>query len=112
LRLVLLQRGDRILPELTEGLGAFAYKLLMKRGVDIHSIRTNAVSADAVVVEDAKTKETRVIKTRHDGGHRPGGAASVANIAFGGRRNAANQVDKGWKFSITASVGRWVIARW
>ena len=36
LRLVLLQRGDRILPELTEGLSEFASKLLMKRGGGMH----------------------------------------------------------------------------
>ncbi|HYR59339.1 MAG TPA: FAD-dependent oxidoreductase, partial [Chthoniobacteraceae bacterium] len=33
LRLILLQRGGRILPELTETLAAFAHKLLAKRGV-------------------------------------------------------------------------------
>jgi NADH dehydrogenase len=65
LRLVLLQRGDRILPELTEGLSAFAGKLLMKRGVEIAlGSSLHAVSADAVVVEDAKTKQTRTIGTR------------------------------------------------
>ena len=65
LHLVLLQRGERILPELTEGLGKFAYELLMKRGVDIQlSTGLKAVSADAVVIEDVKTKQIRVIKTR------------------------------------------------
>src|SRR5271155_3156151 len=65
LRLILLQRGDRILPELTEGLSAFAHELLMERGVEIllgGSLK--AVSADAVVIEDAKTKQTQVIRTR------------------------------------------------
>lgn len=65
LRLILLQRGDRILPELTEGLSAFAYQLLMKRGVEIQlGGSLKAVSADAVVIEDAKTKQTQVIQTR------------------------------------------------
>ena len=65
LRFVLLQRGGRILPELTEGLGEFAYRLLVKRGVEIQlGASLMAVSANEVVVEDAKTKETRVIKTR------------------------------------------------
>ena len=64
LRLVLLQRGDRILPELTEGLSAFAHQLLMKRGVEIQlGAGLKAVSADAVVVEDARTKQIEVIKT-------------------------------------------------
>lgn len=65
LRLVLLQRGDRILPELTEGLGAFAHELLLKRGIEIHlGVGLKAVSADAVVVEDANTKRTQIIRTR------------------------------------------------
>ena len=33
LRLVLLQRSDRILPEVTASLASFAHKLLVKRGV-------------------------------------------------------------------------------
>jgi NADH dehydrogenase len=65
LRLILLQRGDRILPELTPGLSEFASKLLMKRGVEIQfGTGLKAVSADSVVVEDAKTKQTQSIKTR------------------------------------------------
>ena len=65
LRLILLQRGDRILPELTEGLSAFASRLLMKRGVEIQfGTSLKAVSADAVVIEIASSQQTRVIKTR------------------------------------------------
>ncbi len=65
LRLVLLQRGDRILPELTEGLSEFATKLLVKRGVEIQfGTSLKAVSADAVVVEIASTAQTRTIQTR------------------------------------------------
>lgn len=65
LRLVLLQRGERILPELTEGLSEFAAGLLMKRGVEIQfGAGLKAVTADTVVIADAKTKQTREIKTR------------------------------------------------
>jgi NADH dehydrogenase len=65
LRVVLLQRGERILPELTEGLSAFAHGLLLKRGVEIQlGGGLKAVSADSVVIEDAKTKQTQVIRTR------------------------------------------------
>jgi NADH dehydrogenase len=65
LRLVLLQRGERILPELTPGLSEFASKLLMKRGVEIQfGAGLKAVSAGEVVVEDARTKATQVIRTR------------------------------------------------
>src|ERR1700677_1504543 len=65
LRLVLLQRGDRILPELTEGLSEFASRLLMKRGVEIQfGTSLKAVSADAVVVGIAGNEQPRVIKTR------------------------------------------------
>src|SRR4029077_11606890 len=65
LRLILLQRGERILPELTESLAAFAHKLLAKRGVDIRlGTGLKAVSADAVVVEDRRNRQTEVIATR------------------------------------------------
>ncbi len=65
LRVVLLQRGDRILPEVTEGLGAFAHQLLVKRGIEIQlGSGLKAVSADAVLIEDSKTKQTQVIATR------------------------------------------------
>jgi NADH dehydrogenase len=65
LRLILLQRGGRILPELTEGLSIFASELLLKRGVEIEfGTGLKAVSADAVIVEETRTKKTREIKTR------------------------------------------------
>src|SRR6516165_5492200 len=65
LRLILLQRGERILPELTESLAAFAHKLLAKRGIDIRlGTGLKAVSADAVVVEDKTTQQTEIIATR------------------------------------------------
>ncbi len=61
LRLILLQRGDRILPELTPSLATFAHQLLVKRGVEIRlGAGLKAVSAEAVVVED---KETGAIET-------------------------------------------------
>ena len=65
LRLILLQRGERILPELTESLAAFAHKLLAKRGVEIRlGASLKAVSADAVVVEDKATGKTETLATR------------------------------------------------
>ena len=65
LRLILLQRGERILPELTESLAAFAHKLLVKRGVEIRlGAGLKAVSADAVVVEDKETRKTETIPAR------------------------------------------------
>ena len=65
LRLILLQRGDRILPELTEGLSEFASHLLMKRGVDIQfGTSLKAVSADSAVIEISGNSQPRVIRTR------------------------------------------------
>src|SRR6202007_1668195 len=62
LRLILLQRGERILPELTESLAAFAHKLLAKRGIDIRlGTALKAVSAGAVGVEDRITRQTETI---------------------------------------------------
>lgn len=65
LRLILLQRGARILPELTESLAAFAHKLLAKRGVEIRlGAGLKAVTADAVVIEDKATGRTETLATR------------------------------------------------
>jgi NADH dehydrogenase len=62
LRLILLQRGDRILPELTESLAAFAHKLLVRRGVEIRlGAGLKAVSAGSVVVADKTTGQTEII---------------------------------------------------
>ncbi|HEY5704193.1 MAG TPA: FAD-dependent oxidoreductase [Terrimicrobiaceae bacterium] len=65
LRLILLQRGERILPEVTPSLAAFAHKLLEKRGVEIRlGADLKAVTANAVVIEDKQTRQTEVIDTR------------------------------------------------
>jgi NADH dehydrogenase len=64
LRLVLLQRGDRILPELTDALAAFAHRLLAQRGVEIRlGAGLKAVSAEAVVIEDKATGRIETIAT-------------------------------------------------
>lgn len=65
LRLILLQRGERILPEVTESLAAFAHKLLVKRGVEIRlGAGLKSMSATAVIVEDKATGKTEEIGTR------------------------------------------------
>jgi len=65
LRLILLQGGDRILPELTESLAEFAHKLLVQRGIEIRlGARLKAVSCDSVAVEDKTTREVETINTR------------------------------------------------
>ncbi len=75
LRLILLQRGERILPELTESLAAFAHKLLVKRGVEIRlGAGLQAVSADAVVVQDKATGAIETIGTRTTVATVPAGA--------------------------------------
>ena len=65
LRLILLQRGERILPEVTASLAAFAHKLLVKRSVEIRlGAGLKAVTANAIVVEDKQTRQTETIGTR------------------------------------------------
>lgn len=65
LRLILLQRGDRILPELTESLGHFAHKLLAKRGVEIRlGAGLKAVTAQEAVIEDRVKGTTEIIQAR------------------------------------------------
>ena len=63
-RLILLQRGERILPEVTPSLAAFAHRLLVERGVEIRlGASLRAVTANAVVVED-RTHRLETIATR------------------------------------------------
>ncbi|HEY5814458.1 MAG TPA: FAD-dependent oxidoreductase, partial [Terrimicrobiaceae bacterium] len=65
LRLVLLQRGERILPEVTPSLAAFAHQLLVNRGVEIKlGAGLKAVTANAVLVEDKQTRRSETIGTR------------------------------------------------
>ncbi len=65
LKLVLLQRGDRILPELTESLATFAHQLLAKRGVEIRlGTGLKAASAETVVIENRTTGTTETLGTR------------------------------------------------
>ena len=74
LRLILLQRGDRILPELTETLAAFAHRSLVKRGVEIRlGACLKAVSADRVLIENRTTRGDEIIGAR----------TTVATIAGG-----------------------------
>ena len=59
LRLILLQRGERILPELTPSLAAFAHKLLENRSIEIRlGAGLMAVTANAVLVEEKQTRRT------------------------------------------------------
>jgi NADH:ubiquinone reductase (H+-translocating) len=83
-RLILLQRAKRILPELTESLAAFAHKLLAKRGVEIRlGAGLKAVSADAVAVEDQATRQTEIIATRTTIATVPAGPhAMVTSLPF------------------------------
>jgi NADH dehydrogenase len=65
LRLILLQRGERILPEVTPSLAAFAHRLLVNRGVEIRlGSGLKAVTANTVIVEDKQTRRTEMIATR------------------------------------------------
>jgi NADH dehydrogenase len=65
LRLILLQRADRILPELTESLATFAHRLLVKRGVEIRlGAGLKEVSAESAVIENKGTKTVETIPTR------------------------------------------------
>ena len=64
-RLILLQRGERILPEVTPSLAAFAHRLLVGRGIEIRlGASLRAVTANAVVVEDRQTHRMQTIATR------------------------------------------------
>ncbi len=108
LRLVLLQRGDRILPELTQGLSEFASKLLMKRGVEIQfGTSLKAVSADAVVVEIASTKQTRVIQTRTTVATVPAGPHPLLSMLPLPQEKGRIKVDEG--LEVPEAPGVWAL---
>jgi len=108
LRLILLQRGERILPELTEGLGAFAYRLLMKRGVEIQlGASLKAVSANEVVIENAKTKQTQVIQTRTTIATVPAGPHPLLSMLPLPQEHGRIKVDEGME--VPEAPGVWAL---
>ena len=55
IRVILLHSGDRILPEMTQGLAAFAQRLLKKRGVDIRlKCRLEAATGEEAILSDGR----------------------------------------------------------
>jgi NADH dehydrogenase len=65
LKLVLLQSGETILPEMKPSLAGFAHKVLVRRGIQIEvNTRMTAVTATAAVTKDKASGETRIIPTR------------------------------------------------
>ena len=65
LKIVLLQSGETILPEMKPSLAGFAHKVLVRRGIQIEvNTRMTAVTATAAVTKDKATGETRIIPTR------------------------------------------------
>jgi NADH dehydrogenase len=108
LRLVLLQRGDRILPELTEGLSKFASELLMKRGVEIHfETSLKAMSADAVVVEIEGTKQTKTIQTRTTVATVPAGPHPLLAMLPLEQERGRIKVDEG--LEVATAPGVWAL---
>ena len=62
IRVILLHSGDRILPELTQGLAAFAQRLLKKRGVDIRlKCRLEAATGEEAILSDGQHIPTKTI---------------------------------------------------
>ena len=64
-RTILLQSGNRILPELGEGLAEYAQEILRKRGVEIRlNTRLKAVTADGALMQDRTTDTLDMIHAR------------------------------------------------
>ncbi len=65
IRVVLLHSGDRILPEMAEGLALYAQKLLAKRGVDIrlHTRLAAATSEEAILADGEKIMTKTIVST-------------------------------------------------
>jgi len=108
LRLILLQFDNRILPELTEGLSAFAHQLLVKRGVEIQIGKgLTAVSAEAVVIENAKTKQTEAIRTRTTVATVPAGPHPVVSLLPLPKVRGRIKVDEG--LAVPEAPGIWAL---
>ncbi|MFK7997032.1 MAG: FAD-dependent oxidoreductase [Granulosicoccus sp.] len=59
IRTIIVQSGDRLLPELPEKLGLYAERILRKRGVEvIVGKRVNSASTNAVILNDGRRIET------------------------------------------------------
>jgi NADH dehydrogenase len=62
IRVVLVHAGDRILPEVSEKLGLFAQRLLVKRGVELRlGARLQSASGDRAVLSDGTVIETKTL---------------------------------------------------
>ncbi len=62
IRCVLVHSRDRILPEITPKLAAYAEKLLRKRGVELKlNARIRAATADAAILDDGASIPTRTL---------------------------------------------------
>jgi NADH dehydrogenase len=108
LQLILVQFGSRILPELTEGLSAFAHQLLVKRGVEIQLGRSlKAVSADTVVIEDATTKQTETIRTRTTVATVPAGPHPLLSTLSLPQERGRIKVDEG--LEVPEAPGVWAL---
>lgn len=65
LRVILLQSGDRILPEMPEKLAGFAHRILERRGVDIRlHTRLQAVTANEAIIQEKGKDDTETLYSR------------------------------------------------
>jgi NADH:quinone reductase (non-electrogenic) len=112
LRLILLQRGERILPEVTPSLAAFAHKLLVKRGVEIRlGAGLKALTANAVVVEDKQTRKTETIGTRTAVATVPAGPHPILTALPLPQKTAASSSIRRQRSQVGLGYGRLAIAR-
>ena len=62
IKVILLQGGDRILPELNEGLAAFSHRLMERRGLDIRlNTRIAGATGESAILSDGTTISTRTL---------------------------------------------------
>lgn len=65
LRMIVLQSGERILPEMVERLANFAHRLLTERGIDIRlRTRLQAVTAESAIIQNQLSHQREAIPTR------------------------------------------------
>ena len=98
---ILLHSGDRILPEMTEGLALFAQRLLKKRGVDIRlNCRLDAATGEEAILSDGQHIPTKTIVSTVPASPHP----IVEHLDLPKGKNARIKVDRSLRVEGTDNV--------
>jgi len=102
-RIVLVHSGDRLLPELSPDLGAFAYRKMAARGIDVRfETRATRIDAQGMELQDGERIEAGSVVTTVGNGSNP----LVAQLALPMQRD---QLITNPDMSVPDQPGLWAI---